>query len=57
MPIGAIVGGLLAKIDLRAPMIVGGASVTVIALLGVPFIRSLSNLVNEKLPSEQQSQE
>ncbi len=57
MPIGAIVGGLLAKSDLRAPMIVGGALVTVIALLGVPFIRSLSNLVNEKLPSEQQSQE
>jgi hypothetical protein len=57
MPIGAMVGGLLAKIDLRAPMIVGGALVTVIALLGVPFIRSLSNLVNEKLPSEQQSQE
>ncbi len=57
MPIGAMVGGLLAKIDLRAPMIVGGALVTLIAVLGVPFIRSLSNLVSEQQPSERPTQE
>ena len=45
MPIGSMVGGLLAKIDLRAPMIIGGGLATLIALLGVPFVRSLSKLV------------
>jgi len=45
MPIGSMVGGLLATIDLRAPMIIGGALSAAIALLGVPFVRSLSKLV------------
>ena len=45
MPIGSMVGGLLAKIDLRAPMIIGGGLATLIALLGIPFVRSLSRLV------------
>ena len=45
MPIGSLVGGLLAKIDLRAPMIIGGSLAALIALLGVPFVRSLSKLV------------
>ena len=45
MPIGSMVGGLLAKIDLRAPMIIGGGLATLIALMGIPFVRSLSRLV------------
>ena len=45
MPIGSLVGGLLAKIDLRAPMIIGGGLATLIALFGIPFVRSLSKLV------------
>ena len=46
MPIGSMVGGLLATIDLRAPMIIGGGLATLIALLGIPFVRSLSKLVD-----------
>ena len=45
MPIGSMVGGLLATIDLRAPMVIGGGLATLIALLGIPFVRSLSRLV------------
>lgn len=45
MPIGSMLGGLLATIDLRAPIIIGGALSALIALLGVPFVRSLSKLV------------
>lgn len=45
MPIGSMVGGLLAKIDLRAPMVIGGGLAALIALLGIPFVRSLSKLV------------
>lgn len=48
MPIGSLVGGFFALIDLRAPMIIGGTISAVIALFGVPFIRSLSTLVEEK---------
>jgi MFS family permease len=56
MPIGSLIGGLLAKIDLRAPVVIGGAICTVIALFGIPFVRRLSSLINEKQPSEQQMQ-
>ena len=48
MPIGSLVGGLFALIDLRAPMIIGGTISAIIALFGVPFIRSLSTLIEEK---------
>jgi len=57
MPIGMVIGGLLAKIDLRAPIIIGGAVCTVIALFGIPFVRRLSSLISETQPSEQQTQE
>lgn len=56
MPIGALLGGFLAKIDLRAPVIIGGIFCTVIALLGIPFVRKLGSLINEKQPSEQPTQ-
>lgn len=51
MPIGSLLGGLLALIDLRAPMIICGAIGAMIALLGAPFIRSLSKLLPEQNPS------
>jgi MFS family permease len=55
MPIGSLVGGLLAKIDLRAPMILGGAIAAIIALFGIPFVRSLGSLINDQQPTEQQT--
>jgi MFS family permease len=48
MPIGSLLGGVFALIDLRAPMIIGGTISAIIALFGVPFIRSLSALIEEK---------
>lgn len=51
MPIGSLLGGVLALIDLRAPMIICGAIGALIALLGAPFIRSLSKLLPEQNPS------
>lgn len=48
MPIGSIIGGLFALIDLRAPMLIGGGVAALIALLGIPFIRSLSKLLPEQ---------
>ena len=53
MPIGSLLGGLLALIDLRAPMIIGGSIAALIALLGVPFIRSLSSLLPESEPKSE----
>lgn len=45
MPLGSMLGGLFATIDLRAPMLIGGGMAALIALLGIPFVRSLSSLV------------
>lgn len=50
MPIGSLLGGVFALIDLRAPMIIGGTISAIIALFGIPFIRSLSALIEEKKP-------
>jgi MFS family permease len=41
MPIGGLLGGLLAKIDLTVPLIAGGAIATVFALSAYRFIRSI----------------
>ncbi|MFM6977197.1 MAG: MFS transporter [Micrococcales bacterium] len=57
MPLGAMVGGLIAKIDLRAPMLIGGAISALIALFGIPFIRRLDALVTLQSPTEQPTQE
>lgn len=51
MPIGSLLGGAIALIDLRAPLIICGAIGAVIALVGAPFIRSLSKLLPEQNPS------
>jgi len=41
MPIGSLLGGVLAKVSLRLPMYVGGAIATVIAIFSVNFLLSL----------------
>ena len=46
MPFGNLLGGYFALIDLRAPMLIGGGLASIIAVLGVPFIRSLSKMVD-----------
>jgi MFS family permease len=43
MPIGAYLGGLVAKIDLRTPYLVGGTLALVVALVSFGFIRQLGN--------------
>jgi hypothetical protein len=41
MPIGGLLGGLLAKIDLTVPLIAGGVLATAFALSAYRFIRSI----------------
>jgi MFS family permease len=43
MPIGSLLGGVLASIDLRLPFIAGGIACTVLAILGFRFIVNLEN--------------
>jgi MFS family permease len=43
MPIGAYLGGLVAKIDLRTPYLIGGALALIVALVSFSFIRQLGN--------------
>lgn len=45
MPIGSLLGGLLAGIDLRLPLIVGGIACSVLAVFGYRFITSLTKLL------------
>ncbi len=48
MPIGSAVGGLLALIDLRAPLLIAGGISALAALIGVRFVRSLGRLLPSK---------
>jgi MFS family permease len=41
MPVGGLIGGLLAKIDITLPLIVGGVAATLIATSGINFIKSI----------------
>jgi len=41
MPLGGLAGGLIAKIDITLPLIVGGILGTIIASTGIRFIRSI----------------
>lgn len=43
MPIGSLIGGALALIDLTVPWIVGGAGITVLGLVGYRFLMTLPN--------------
>ena len=45
MPIGSLLGGLIATIDLRMPFFVGGAICFILALVGFRFIVSLKQLI------------
>jgi MFS family permease len=47
MPIGSLLGGLIATIDLRMPFFVGGTFCLVLALIGFRFIVSLKTLIAE----------
>lgn len=47
MPIGSLLGGLIATIDLRMPFFVGGTFCLVLALIGFRFIVSLKSLIAE----------
>lgn len=42
MPLGSILGGFIARIDLAAPFLVGGIGATLVALLNYRFIRTLA---------------
>ena len=46
MPIGSVVGGLLATTGLRTPLYVGGFIATVIALFSIKFMLSIGSTVN-----------
>lgn len=45
MPLGSMLGGLIATIDLRLPFIVGGAASLIVAVLGFRFIVNLKMLI------------
>ncbi|MSZ43402.1 MAG: MFS transporter, partial [Actinobacteria bacterium] len=47
MPIGAMIGGALAKIDLRTPYIVGGAISVALAIYSYRFIKALGDESNQ----------
>jgi Na+/melibiose symporter-like transporter len=50
MPIGALLGGVLASIDLRLPFIAGGIATSLIAIAGFRFIVNLENAWTVKEP-------
>lgn len=46
MPIGSVIGGVLAATGLRTPLYVGGFIATVIALFSIKFMLSIGSTVN-----------
>ena len=46
MPIGSVLGGLLATTGLRTPLYVGGSIATVIALFSIKFMLSIGSTLN-----------
>jgi MFS family permease len=46
MPIGSVMGGLLATTGLRTPLYVGGSIATVIALFSIKFMLSIGSTLN-----------
>jgi hypothetical protein len=47
-PLGAVLGGYLAAIDLRVPLIVGGSITLLIALANTRFVVNLGNLTSNR---------
>jgi hypothetical protein len=41
IPVATLVGGYVARLDLRAPFVIGGAGVVIVALLGVRLLLSI----------------
>jgi MFS family permease len=48
MPVGALLGGVLASIDLRLPFIAGGIACSVLALWGFRFVVNLETAWTSK---------
>lgn len=46
MPIGSLVGGIVAHFGLRIPLLVGGATATIIALFSISFLLGIDDRVN-----------
>jgi hypothetical protein len=44
MPIGSLLGGAIATLDLRLPFFVGGTACTILSIIGFGFIQRLSKL-------------
>lgn len=47
MPIGSLVGGLIATVDLRLPFFIAGGLSFLVALIGFRFVRGLSRATNQ----------
>lgn len=47
MPIGSLLGGAIAVVDLRLPFLVGGAACTILSIIGFGFIQRLSKLTGK----------
>jgi hypothetical protein len=41
IPVATLVGGFVARLDLRAPFVIGGAGVVIVALFGVRLLLSI----------------
>jgi hypothetical protein len=52
MPVGSLLGGALASIDLRLPFIAGGLACSILAILGFRFIVNLEKSWINKESSE-----
>ena len=49
MPIASLLGGFVAKIDLRLPFLIGGAFALLVALTNARFIVTIGNTAAENL--------
>lgn len=47
-PLGAVLGGVLATIDLRLPIVAGGLATLLVALLSTKFVVNLGNLTTNR---------
>jgi hypothetical protein len=43
MPIGSVIGGLIATVDLRLPFLVGGLIATTLAITYARFLKNLAS--------------
>lgn len=50
MPLGSLIGGLIARVDLGLPFIIGGGAAAVASLIFFAFLRTLPNPEDVELP-------